>query len=183
MTLTLFFIGIFALTLPVLAYYGVRILIVFLKAGSMPGFDNKFSKKFCRTLVVGIGCCVIAAMVETPEEKARYEAQEQIKKEAQKKQAQEAKANTNTENEEKKKDNYSHMSLCKEQIEQRTGMYITDFHMMKYAQGELPNGDIDTQGVIEFNSKPQEHKFWARFRGDKMIRLKIDSQLIFDETK
>ena len=79
-----------------------------------------------------------------------------------------------------KKPNYA--SLSKDQIEERTGAKITDFHVMKFAMAERANGNVDTQGVIEFNSESIEHKFWATFIGEKMVRLKIDENIIFDES-
>ena len=84
---------------------------------------------------------------------------------------------------EEMKGDHSHMLLSKQQIEQRTGAYVTDFHLLDYGEVKLPNGDVDTHGVIEFNSEPQEYKFWAKFRDGKMVRLKIGPQIIFDETK
>ena len=54
---------------------------------------------------------------------------------------------------------------------------------MKFSETERANGNVDTEGVIEFNSQDTEHRFWATFKNQKMVRLKIDSQIVFDETK
>ncbi|MBO5631540.1 MAG: hypothetical protein J5965_20925 [Aeriscardovia sp.] len=87
----------------------------------------------------------------------------------------------NKDKDEPEKINYA--ALSKTQIEQRTGHLITDFHNMKFSETERANGNVDTEGVIEFNSQDTEHRFWATFKNQKMVRLKIDSQIVFDETK
>lgn len=87
----------------------------------------------------------------------------------------------NKDKNEPEKINYA--ALSKTQIEQRTGWLITDFHNMKFKEAERNNGNVDTEGVVEFNSQDTEHRFWATFQNQKMVRLKIDSQIVFDETK
>lgn len=87
----------------------------------------------------------------------------------------------NKDKNEPEKINYA--ALSKTQIEQRTGVLITDFHNMKFKEAERANGNIDTEGVVEINSQGTEHKFWATFKNQKMVRLKIDSQIVFDESK
>lgn len=75
----------------------------------------------------------------------------------------------------------SMMSTSKLAIEKTTGHYVTDFWMTEYDEHITPDGNIATHGFIEVDSDGAKRQFWLLLNpaGDTVLRLKVDSQLIY----
>ena len=69
----------------------------------------------------------------------------------------------------------------KKAIEDKTGSYVTDFSIMEYSEYKQQDGKIQTSGEIKLDSNKEKHKFWATFQGNRLVRLKIDADVIFME--
>ncbi|MBR2732916.1 MAG: hypothetical protein IKO74_02365 [Selenomonadaceae bacterium] len=75
----------------------------------------------------------------------------------------------------------SMMLASKNAIEQITKHYVTDSWILEYGEYVNPNGTISTHGACEIDSDGKKRLYWLTFdaTGQKVLRLKIDSDLIY----
>lgn len=64
-----------------------------------------------------------------------------------------------------------------------TGMMVTDSWLLDYGEYISAVGTIETHGFVELNGDDVKRRFWLTFdpTGQKVLRLKIDSDLIYSE--
>lgn len=67
------------------------------------------------------------------------------------------------------------------EIQRITGHYVTDSWILEYDEHIDANGNIATHGFVEVDDDGVKRRFWMIFdaSGQKVLRLKIDSQLIY----
>ena len=80
-----------------------------------------------------------------------------------------------------KRPDKSLMSESYNEIQRITGHYVTDSWMMEYDEHVNRDGTISTHGFVEVDDDEVKRQFWMTFdaAGQKVLRLKIDSQLIY----
>lgn len=73
------------------------------------------------------------------------------------------------------------LSESYKEIQRITGHYVTDSWMLEYDEHIDANGNIATHGFVEVDDDGVKRQFWMIFdaSGQKVLRLKIDSQLIY----
>ena len=89
------------------------------------------------------------------------------------------KSSTNQTPQAPKQPNY--MSLAKEDIKKKTGMYVTDFSIKQSNVVKAQNGNVTVDSDVELDNKKEKYHFWAIYTEEgKLLRLKIGPNVIYD---
>lgn len=78
----------------------------------------------------------------------------------------------------------NYMLLAKEDIEKRTGLYVTDFSIKQSNVVKAQNGNVTVDSEVELDNKKEKQHFWAIYsEKGKLLRLKIGPNVIYDAQK
>ncbi|MGN8792680.1 hypothetical protein [Acidaminococcus fermentans] len=75
----------------------------------------------------------------------------------------------------------NYMLLAKEDIEKRTGLYVTDFSIKQSNVAKAQNGNVTVDSDIKLDNKKETQHFWAIYtEKGKLLRLKIGPNVMYD---